>query len=624
MTTNPLSRIAFLLLAALCLAVSAQGQAPETIAYQGYLTNADGDAAQGSAAVVFRLYDQASGGTALWEETQQNVTFTDGLFTVHLGAVESLEAVSFDQPLWLGVAIAGSAELAPRVALEAVPYALSVRGLRVVPGVSQNTPSPALIGGYAGNVLGDGADGAVIGGGGSEGLPNVAAARFAAVGGGLTNQANAPFGTVGGGYGNVVDGEYAVIAGGNNNTAPGLGAAVAGGIGNRAEALHSVVGGGLGNFASGERATIGGGGENRAQGRDATVGGGRQNVAGEIEATVGGGFSNEATEQYTTVGGGSNNTASLDGATVSGGEDNTASGSEATVGGGVSNTASGTRATVPGGASNVAAGRGSFSAGERAKANHDGAFVWSDGIDQDFASTADRQFLIRARGGVGIGTNAPQGALHVTDEALGVDANDISSEALVVEGDVPVIGVYARFQSNTRPGIVLAGVDGGNVVDKWGIVREYFGNNRLLFSYGLNEDHTQNQTVLSLSATGGPSAERFTATQDLGANGTPTPGGHFRDNVVYAWAHVNADGSVTASYGCEVSKITGFGRYRVEFKRQLPNGASAIVTARTLNDPVMATAVTNANQADVATKVFNGAAFVFADYGFYIQVVGRP
>jgi hypothetical protein len=422
----------------------------------------------------------------------------------------------------------------------------------------------------------------------------------------------------------VVDGEYAVITGGNNNTAPGLGASVAGGIGNRAEAQHSVVAGGLGNFASGERSTISGGNENRAQGRDATVGGGRQNVAGETEATVGGGIGNEATAQYTTVGGGSNNTASLDGATVSGGEDNTASGFEAVVGGGVSNTASGTRATVPGGSSNVAAGRGSFSAGERAKANHDGAFVWSDGSGGDFSSTAEDQFLIRAAGGVGIGTNAPQGALHVTGQALGVDASDLSSEALVVEGDAPVIGVYASFQGDTRPGIVLAGIDGGNVVDKWGIVREYFGNNRLHFTYGLDEDHTQNPTVMSLSTTGGPVADRFTATQDLGANGTPTPGGHFRDNVVYAWAEVLADGSVTASYGCEVSKVTGTGSYRVEFKRQLPNGASAIVTPRTLNDPVIATAVASATRADVATKVFNGAALVPFDSGFYIQVVGRP
>ena len=111
---------------------------------------------------------------------------------------------------------------------------------------------------------------------------------------------------------------------------------------------------------------------------------------------------------------------------------------------------------------------------------------------------------------------------------------------------------------------------------------------------------------------------------ELGATDTPEEGGVYRDNVVYAWAHVQSNGTVGSSYGCTVTKLTGTGLYRITFKRQLPNGASAIVTPQTLNDPVIATAVTNANRADVATKVFNGAAFVPFDAGFYIQVVGRP
>jgi hypothetical protein len=46
----------------------------------------------------------------------------------------------------------------------------------------------------------------------------------------------------------------------------------------------------------------------------------------------------------------------------------------------------------------------------RAKANHNSAFVWADfDMDrlEDFASTAANQFLIQARGGVGINTNSP-------------------------------------------------------------------------------------------------------------------------------------------------------------------------------------------------------------------------
>lgn len=39
-------------------------------------------------------------------------------------------------------------------------------------------------------------------------------------------------------------------------------------------------------------------------------------------------------------------------------------------------------------------------AGRRAKAIHNGAFVWADSQDTDFASTADNQFSLRASGGV--------------------------------------------------------------------------------------------------------------------------------------------------------------------------------------------------------------------------------
>jgi hypothetical protein len=87
---------------------------------------------------------------------------------------------------------------------------------------------------------------------------------------------------------------------------------------------------------------------------------------------------------------------------VSGGGHNAASGDFATVAGGRDNVASGDFATVAGGDRNTAQGPGSFAAGHRAKANHTGAFVWSDGAGGDFASTRDNQFNIRATGGTRI------------------------------------------------------------------------------------------------------------------------------------------------------------------------------------------------------------------------------
>ena len=83
--------------------------------------------------------------------------------------------------------------------------------------------------------------------------------------------------------------------------------------------------------------------------------------------------------------------------------------------GGHDNRADGNASTVPGGEANRTLGRYSFAAGYRAHANHDGAFVWGDSTEANFPSTAANQFLIRASGGVGIGTNAlnPAAALTV-------------------------------------------------------------------------------------------------------------------------------------------------------------------------------------------------------------------
>src|SRR5262249_40794959 len=64
---------------------------------------------------------------------------------------------------------------------------------------------------------------------------------------------------------------------------------------------------------------------------------------------------------------------------------------------------------------NTAQGQWSFAAGYRAKANHNGTFVWADSTQADFASTGNDQFLIRATGGVGIGINNPAYQLDVAD-----------------------------------------------------------------------------------------------------------------------------------------------------------------------------------------------------------------
>ncbi len=185
-------------------------------------------------------------------------------------------------------------------------------------------------------------------------------------------------------------------------------------------------------------AVIGGGGRdvdpNRVLGAWGTIGGGQGNVVSNHYDVISGGLGNRAGGGWSTVGGGSGNAADnvvLGRATVAGGMDNHASGQVATVGGGRDNAATNSYATVPGGRNNLAGGEDSLAAGRRALALHDGAFVWADVTDADFASTKANQFLVRAGGGVGIGTNHPQSALHVAGT---VTANSFSGSGAGLTG----------------------------------------------------------------------------------------------------------------------------------------------------------------------------------------------
>ena len=119
----------------------------------------------------------------------------------------------------------------------------------------------------------------------------------------------------------------------------------------------------------------------------------------------GGSINAARTSSYATVGGGIGDTASAYASTVSGGQSNTASNNYSTVSGGQGNTASGYGSTVGGGFDNVASGLYSYAAGRRAKANHNGSFVWADQTDSDFASTDSNQFNVRASGGTRIFSN---------------------------------------------------------------------------------------------------------------------------------------------------------------------------------------------------------------------------
>ncbi len=192
-----------------------------------------------------------------------------------------------------------------------------------------------------------------------------------------------------GGLRNTTAGNLAFIGGGAWNAASGAYATIGGGFQNRAD-RDATVGGGTGNEA-GTNATVAGGDRNRALGAWAAAGGGYTNEASGLFATVAGGWRGSATEELSTI---------------SGGYRNTTSGVGSAIGGGKFNEATALAATVPGGFLNTAAGAQSFAAGRKAKALHNGAFVWGDSFDEDKSSSAADQFNVYASGGTRIFSNS--------------------------------------------------------------------------------------------------------------------------------------------------------------------------------------------------------------------------
>lgn len=329
------------------------------------------------------------------------------------------------------------------------------RALRIEPGTSPN-----IVGGFNGNSS-SGVVGATIGGGGASGGANSVAGDYSTVGGGKDNSAGGlgAGATVGGGESNAASNSYGTVAGGISNVAGGNRATIGGGESNLAQGYRAFIGGGynhdIGSGAQnatiaggrsnqitneGDDGTIAGGWNNTIYDNSGTIGGGNNNVAGTNDATdnnasnatVAGGTNNTAGWKHATVGGGTSNQATGFTSSILGGAQNTATQKGASVGGGENNEAGGAFAVVPGGENNVAGGQYSLAAGRRAKANHNGSFVWADSTDADFTSSTSDQFLIRADGGVGMGTNSPGDAqLYVQDTNCCTD--------LVVDNHIAVI-----------------------------------------------------------------------------------------------------------------------------------------------------------------------------------------
>jgi hypothetical protein len=246
--------------------------------------------------------------------------------------------------------------------------------------------------------------------------------------------------TVGGGQSNEASGAFSAVSGGDDNSATANLSHVGGGGSNRANSVGSAILGGLNNEATGPNSTVGGGQLNDSSGESTTVGGGAGNEASGAFSTVSGGEVNSSSRFYSTVGGGRSNTASGNSSTVAGGLNNEASGIQSAVGGGTGNCAGGTsswaggfRAKVRPGTLSGAPVSACLDVPISGGAGDQGTFIWADTtVLEGLTSTGPNQFLVRASGGVGFGTNAPQAQLHVT-ESVNANANNSSAHVAIIE-----------------------------------------------------------------------------------------------------------------------------------------------------------------------------------------------
>ncbi len=495
-----------LLLCCLGLAgrLHAQGTA---FTYQGSLAD-DSGPATGTYDFQFTVFDAASDGNPVGAVTSlPGQAVANGLFTV---TVDPGATVFTGLARWLEIAVrtngaASFSTLAIRQPLTPTPYAIHAAtagsAATATLATTATTASSVAAAGVAGTLTagqlpasvayrtGGNAftgDQSVMGGKVGIGTTSPGAAlqvsgNFISGGANTVDPATIEAAILGG-TGNVIqsNGGRAIIGGGANNTIEsGAGSSIIGSGQNnsiRASTPYSVVGGGTGNeIRLGSRSFIGGGDVNNiSSSTDSFIGGGRLNslqtndfsavvggynnkiYPGANYASIGGGVSSAIGEgaYQAAVGGGAGNVIEPRAymSVIAGGRDNVVrtNAVKAAIGGGQLNRAGGQYATVPGGQFNDADGNFSLAAGRRAKAGYSGDFVWADSQNADFTATAANQFLIRAQGGVGIGTASPNLPLDVSNNdsngtGLGLKnpANDGTAWSLRTDGSATLGNHYS-------------------------------------------------------------------------------------------------------------------------------------------------------------------------------------
>lgn len=138
-----------IIVAVLCIIVfagilPAYAAVPNTVMFQGYLTDTSGVPLSGSHNLTFTIYDvdAAYTATAIWTSTVSGISVTNGVVNVELGGPGQtvLPANTFSTgDRYLGIAIDGGAEMTPRQKITSVGFALKASDADTLGGQAAGT-----------------------------------------------------------------------------------------------------------------------------------------------------------------------------------------------------------------------------------------------------------------------------------------------------------------------------------------------------------------------------------------------------------------------------------------------------------------------------------------------------
>jgi hypothetical protein len=103
----------------------AQLPQPQTISFQGFLTDPGGAPITDTLQISVVMYDSTGGG--VWSEDHPGVPILEGVFSIRLGSITSFESsnVRWNQYYELGISVGADPEMDPRTPLDSAPFVLS-------------------------------------------------------------------------------------------------------------------------------------------------------------------------------------------------------------------------------------------------------------------------------------------------------------------------------------------------------------------------------------------------------------------------------------------------------------------------------------------------------------------